>query len=268
MKRKLFFLFDKLKITRNERMAVSVLMVLLASVFLANKFINPSSPYNEKDYQKLDEKFQKRAAILKHKEHAILARYKGKPSSKPAAGGISADTVKRKNARTKRTKPLHDAEININTTGLHELQKLPGVGPATARRIIQYRKKKGAIKSLSELLKIKGIGHATLHKMKPFILLKNSSPSTNSPSKTPVQTPKTKKEPRPRAPSKHSKININTANAQELESLQGIGPSLSHRIIAYRQRNGHYKSKSTLLKIKGVGKKTLAKIKPFIKLRK
>jgi competence protein ComEA len=267
MKRKLFFLFDKLKISRNERMAVSVLMVLLASIFLANKLINPSSPYNEKDYQKLDKKFQKRAAILKRKEHAILSRYKGKPSSKAAENSISTDTVKQKSTKTKKINPQHNAEININTSGLHELQKLPGVGPATARRIIQYRKKKGVFKSTSELLEIKGIGHATLKKMEPFIFLKGMRTKPSSLSENHSQDQKTDKVSKEQASSDHSPININTANAQELESLPGIGPSLSHRIITYRKKNGFYKSKSTLLKIKGVGKKTLAKIKPFIKLR-
>jgi competence protein ComEA len=48
--------------------------------------------------------------------------------------------------------------VNINTAGTSELEKLPGIGPATAKKIIDHRNKYGNFKSKEELLDISGIG--------------------------------------------------------------------------------------------------------------
>ena len=48
--------------------------------------------------------------------------------------------------------------VNINTAGIEELEKLPGIGPATAKKIIDHRNKYGNFESKEELLDISGIG--------------------------------------------------------------------------------------------------------------
>ncbi len=60
------------------------------------------------------------------------------------------------------------------------------------------------------------------------------------------------------------KVNINTANAQTLTSLPGIGPKIAERIVAYREQKGPFRSTDDLMKVKGIGKKTFAKLKPYI----
>lgn len=62
------------------------------------------------------------------------------------------------------------------------------------------------------------------------------------------------------------RINVNTATAEVLQSLPGIGPVYARRIIEYRQENGHFTGAEELINIKGIGKKRLEKLKPFIKL--
>ena len=59
-------------------------------------------------------------------------------------------------------------------------------------------------------------------------------------------------------------INVNEADQATLELLPGIGPSYAKRIIEYREASGGFDSISELLKIKGIGEKRLAKIRPLI----
>jgi len=59
----------------------------------------------------------------------------------------------------------------------------------------------------------------------------------------------------------YSIININTANASELEKLSGVGPVLAKRIIDYRQTNGLFNHKEDLLKVKGIGPKLYERLR-------
>ena len=58
-------------------------------------------------------------------------------------------------------------------------------------------------------------------------------------------------------------VNINSASKRELDALPGIGEVLAQRIIDYRSANGPFQSVDELIKIKGIGEKTLAKLKPY-----
>lgn len=60
------------------------------------------------------------------------------------------------------------------------------------------------------------------------------------------------------------RIDPNTANSTELQSIPGIGPALAGRIIAYRQQHGRFQTIDDLLQVKGIGAKTLEKIKAYL----
>lgn len=59
-------------------------------------------------------------------------------------------------------------------------------------------------------------------------------------------------------------IDINTADNEMLQTLPGIGPALSARIIDYRNANGPFETIEDLLAVKGIGEKTLEKLRPWI----
>ncbi len=63
------------------------------------------------------------------------------------------------------------------------------------------------------------------------------------------------------ATSAFAKVNINTANVDELASLSGIGKVKAEAIVAYRTANGKFKTAEDLTKVKGIGDKTVEKIK-------
>lgn len=62
------------------------------------------------------------------------------------------------------------------------------------------------------------------------------------------------------------RFDLNTADAQELDQLPGIGPVLAQRIIQLREERGGFASMEELLDVKGIGDVTLEKIRPYLYL--
>jgi competence protein ComEA len=62
-------------------------------------------------------------------------------------------------------------------------------------------------------------------------------------------------------------VNINTANAEQLQRLPGVGPAMSARILAFRKENGPFTEPEGLMDVTGIGEKKFAKMKPFVRVR-
>lgn len=71
----------------------------------------------------------------------------------------------------------------------------------------------------------------------------------------------------PAALAEKAKININTATADQLATLKGIGPKLADSIIEYRKANGPFKDVTDLIKVNGIGPKTFEDLKDFITVK-
>jgi competence protein ComEA len=90
-------------------------------------------------------------------------------------------------ATTKKPPPK---PVNINAATSEELQQVPGIGPATAEKILQMRKSYGSFKSVDDLLAIKGIGKKRLDKMRKYLTVgKTAAPSKAPPLKTQSKQP-------------------------------------------------------------------------------
>ena len=66
------------------------------------------------------------------------------------------------------------------------------------------------------------------------------------------------------SPSGSGKINLNTASAEELEELPGIGPVLAQRIIDYREKHGYFKRIEDVQNVSGIGSKRFEQIKDLV----
>ena len=65
--------------------------------------------------------------------------------------------------------PLTGSPLNLNTATLEQLEALPGIGPALAQRIIDYREERGGFTTIEEIMQVSGIGQATFAKFKDLI---------------------------------------------------------------------------------------------------
>jgi competence ComEA-like helix-hairpin-helix protein len=73
---------------------------------------------------------------------------------------------------------MHGAElltlglpIDLNSAAAGDLDALPGIGPALAQRIVDYRQKNGLFKKVDDLIKVSGIGPSNLEKIKPHLII-------------------------------------------------------------------------------------------------
>ena len=74
----------------------------------------------------------------------------------------------------------------------------------------------------------------------------------------------THRESEPVTPEAPAPININTASAEELETLPGIGPALAERIIAYRETHGLFENVDDLINVKGIGEAVLSELRDLV----
>ncbi len=84
---------------------------------------------------------------------------------------IKISTRGKSNSNPTQTGNGHSQIININTAGQEELDKLPGVGPALAQKIIIYRQEHGRFNTFDDLLKVPGIGPAKLARLRDKVIL-------------------------------------------------------------------------------------------------
>ena len=77
----------------------------------------------------------------------------------------------------------------------------------------------------------------------------------------PEETPAVRTE---ELPAEGAKVNINTAGAEELRTLDGIGETLAERIIAYREEHGPFAAAEDITNVSGIGEGTLEKLRDRI----
>lgn len=174
------------------------------------------------------------------------------------------------------TETASAALLDLNKADRTELEQVPGLGPSLAREIADDRQKRGAFKTVEELRRVKGVGPATFDKVRAFLRVDagnfppdavpgNADPLVLERRPTPLVAA-----PYPRAAGAGRKlqpgdkpINVNTATVDQLQQLPGIGPVTAQSIVAARAEKP-FRALADLDRVKGIGPKTLDKIRPFV----
>lgn len=178
--------------------------------------------------------------------------------------------------------------LDLNRATLDELDRLPGIGPAKAKAIIDTRERLGGFRSVEQLDDVTGIGAKTLERLRPYVKVEGAAATSASQAAappagarppamagtlpTPARAPAVAKaRPTARAAVAGSPlplVNINTAAESELLAIKGIGPVIARRIVEERQLHGPFRTPQDLdARIKGIGPANLQKMLPQITLR-
>ncbi len=214
------------------------------------------------------------------------------------ADSLAAEARARLEEAERRSRPLAPGErIDPNTASEEELDRLPGVGASLARRIVAAREEGGPFRSLEDLARVRGIGPSTLERLAPHLELPagpapvaspveplgapaTAWPATSAPAATRLATPG----PATPGPARAGRataggaaaggayagrtpLDLNRATAAELETLPGIGPALSARIVAYRDSVGGFRDVAELARVRGIGPATLERLRPLLVIR-
>lgn len=167
-------------------------------------------------------------------------------------------------AAERMAEPLAPGErLDPNTAPETELARLPRVGPALARRIIEDRERNGPFRSAADLARVAGVGERLVELAAPHLSL----PATHPPGPAASPRPAVAAAPSPGSGSA-GVVDLNTADAAALESLPGVGPVLAARIVAYRDSVGGLTSVDELLAVRGIGESTLARLRERVRARR
>lgn len=149
-------------LTKSEQRALIIIMVVLFASILIQWFRPNEINTKIYDYSLQDSLFK---ALSDDTIQAEIPNHVS-PQNKPLKSTV---------VKTEKKQELKQKSININTAGEKELVKLPRIGPATAKLIIEYRKTHGDFRTIEELVNVKRIGPKTLDQIAPYIFIKPDS---------------------------------------------------------------------------------------------
>lgn len=147
--------------------------------------------------------------------------------------------------------------VDLNRASLEELESLPGIGPARAMAIDQWRQANGPFERPEHLQRVSGIGPTTWARLCARVEVEGTVgclPGTlpSGPEGEPGAG--------------IAEVAINTASAEELMTLPGIGERRAALIVEDRDRRGPFASVDDLTRISGIGERTVETLRPWVRI--
>jgi competence protein ComEA len=90
-----------------------------------------------------------------------------------------------------------------------------------------------------------------------FLVLLASSPGRAAQSPAPAGSSSAK-------PAPSAQVDVNTASAADLQAVPGIGKALAQRIVEFREKNGPFSGIDDLVKVRGIGEKSIERLRPYL----
>ncbi len=165
----------------------------------------------------------------------------GEPAALPALLDSSAVAAAE---AAERARPLGLGErIDPNRADAVQLDRLGGVGPATAAEIVAERDRNGPFATIEELTRVRGIGRSTVEKLRPHLVIGAVGGLSGTRRGATAQL-----------------IDVNRADSTALTRLPGVGPALASRILEAR-RQRPFTALDDLLRVRGIGAVTLERLR-------
>jgi competence protein ComEA len=184
-------------------------------------------------------------ALLGHLLRAV-AKAPGAPPAAvqlfdPASDG---NPLAHRDSIRQQERPLGASErIDVDHATAGEIARLPGIGPALARRIVADRESHGVFGSSEGLGRVRGIGPAMLARLSPHLSFGGNA------AEAVVTSP-------PAA------IDLNRATVADLVALPGIGPARARAIVAFRDSAGSFRQLEDLRRVSGITAAVYRQIAP------
>lgn len=173
------------------------------------------------------------------------------PDAEDVLPELTAESEALQAEARRRSTPLGpDERVDPNRAGEVDLDRLPGVGPSTARAIVEARESGVVFARARDLLQVRGVGEATLGRMEPHLDLSRAPPALRGAASRDGPPP----------------VDVNRADAVTLQTLPGVGPALAGRIIALRKERGGFRRVEELLDVRGIGEATLERLRTRIRI--